>query len=574
MLNAKRLRFLLSQVLLASALAAVGANSYAQVTGPDVVNSGRYAVVYQRKGTTSYLQERVGNGVWAVIATSQGCCSGVSIDLSNKPAADYYYRTYVATTSGRTTTYWTSPEKRVVVIAQASNRDTMANQLRYKYRARIGDINGDGLQDVYITRTSGGSAGNGALQDVILRRLLDGTFSGDAPSAAQLSTASSWPVSSMRIEKGDVNLDGFVDLQIPELGNYIPGAQGQILLSPGGAGPAVQRVVSMTDKFRKFATHTRAWLKNANYFTDNSQTYLYPVYGWVYRCDYFWMNDHYEYSCGGFYDIVGYTVYYDTSWADPDSFFLRWSFPNFSNSNLEDFGVDPGSSWAQNIDLIFTSVFGAQAMNGNWRSYCIDWEYDRDYHPPCVDWGAVIMAAIYEYFPPEPSDWRLLTAGEKLEANMNGLDIDDVDEVRVYNHGESNPRWTSTSVGGDIYVGPLTWDMAWSNDYSIEPGPYNNHLTILVHELAHVWQFRTWGCGAICRRSHRAPYPSGDERNYYYGSLPSTKPFLDYNLEQQAQMVMDRFYWIRGLPGSWRLINNAVTLQQLRDKIPMHDRYP
>ena len=569
MINAKRLRSSMFQAGLAAALALAGANAFSQVTGPDVVPGGKYAVVYQRKGTTTYLQERVGNGAWFIIATSQGCCAGVPLDFNNKPAAEYYYRTYVGTTSGRTTTWWTSPEKKIVVVNLPSNRDTIAHQMQYGYSARIGDINADGLQDLFISRTSGGTAGNGSLENVILRRLADGSFASDVPSAGQIANASGWPVSSVELRKSDMNLDGFVDLSIRDLGNHISGAQGQVVLAPGGAGPAVQRAIPMNAKFNKFLADTKGWMRNPNYFVDNSQTYLIPVYGWVYRCDYIWMNDSYQYYCGGFYDIVGYTIYYDTSWADQDAIFLRYAFANYSNGILQP-TIEPGSPYGLNVDLIFTSVFGAQAFRGNYRSYCIDWDYDTDYHPLCIDWALALLQALRELMP-EDDGFRYLTAGEKAEAVRNGLQIVDVDQVRVYYGARWNMPWMQSQIEsyrGHIYVGNEPWAaIPWSSDYSIEVGPNWLNLATMVHEMTHVYQYRTLGCGYFCKM-RVGPRLMPSYSDYIYIPWDSVKPYRDYNLEAQAEMVSDRFL----LPKTGQPMKNenrtADLLQKLNSKIP------
>lgn len=558
---------------LATLLLFGGQVAVAQVTGPDVVSGDTYTVTYTRQGTTTYLQEKVGSGgTWVNITSVNGGSGGVPYTFYGKPAGEYFYRTNVRTVGYRgIVTWWTSAEKRIVVMGPLpSNRDTIANQMRYTYQARIGDINYDGLLDLFVSRVTGGSAGNGSLQDIILRNLSGGTFATDTPTAAQVSTASSWPLSSIELKKMDMNLDGFLDLSIPELGNYIAGAFGQILVAPGGAGAAAQRVIPMDARYNRFMSHTKGWMQNPNYFIENSPTFLFPIWGYVYRCDYVWRNDYYEWVCGYFWEIVGYEVQLDTSWADQDALLMRYSFSTYVNGILQPV-ILPGSAEGQTIDARFTSMFGVLALRGGFRSYCIDWDYDTDtYHPPCVDWAEALLRVLRDLLPEERTDdWRYLTAGEKFEARYNGMQIVDVDQVRVYNHGYQflwfDNEGSVHHKDGNIYVGVVNeTQMPWSNDYSVDVGYQWYNMSIFVHELMHVYQYRTLGCGTFCRL-RVGPRWYTSPQDYVY--MPINKPFYDYNLEAQASMVRDRYRLYKFL-GPWNSGNSGVDLPMLNTAIP------
>jgi hypothetical protein len=92
------------------------------------------------------------------------------------------------------------------------------------------------------------------------------------------------------------------------------------------------------------------------------------------------------------------------------------------------------------------------------------------------------------------------------------------------------------------------------------------NLSVLVHELAHVYQFRTMGCGYFCKmRVGPRYYPS--ESDYVYMPWDEDKPFRDFNLEAQAQMVQDRFQLGKtGHP--FETGNEGVTPAMLNRKIP------
>ena len=401
-------------LLLAVFLLSGGTSAFAQVTGPDLITGTSFTVNYTRKGVTTYLQERIGiDGTWVSITSVNGGSGQVSYTFTNKSPNQYFYRTYVKMTNSPVTC-WTSTQKRVSVMgALPANRDTIANQMRYTYRARIGDINSDGLLDLFISRTAGGSTGNGSLQNVILRNLSGGNFTPIAPTAAQLTTASAWPLSAVELRKIDMNLDGFLDLSIPELGNYIPGAFGQIVVAPANASQAVQRVIPRNAKFNKFMTQTKGWLQNPNYFIDNSPTIATPVWGWAYVCDYMWNGEEYEYYCDYMWTIVGMQYRLDTSWYDPDAYYLRSQFTQYVNGILQPV-VEPGTPQGIALDNAFALMFGVQAFRGYYLFGCSNWDYDNDFQPPCVDWAEALLRTLRELMSEDTSDWRYLTAGEKV----------------------------------------------------------------------------------------------------------------------------------------------------------------
>src|SRR5215510_12156653 len=110
-------RFAAVELALAALLLVAGTSAHAQVTGPDVVNGGNYTINYTRKGTTTYLQERVGpGGAWVNITSVNGGSGEVPYFFSNKPGGEYFYRTNVKTVVRGITSWWTSAEKRVLVI--------------------------------------------------------------------------------------------------------------------------------------------------------------------------------------------------------------------------------------------------------------------------------------------------------------------------------------------------------------------------------------------------------------------------------------------------------------------------
>lgn len=101
--------------------------------------------------------------------------------------------------------------------------------------------------------------------------------------------------------------------------------------------------------------------------------------------------------------------------------------------------------------------------------------------------------------------------------------------------------------------------------YPGDPGPVENpyHLAHLVHEIAHVWQYKHVGIGLYSARWL--------DRRYHYRLLPGDK-FSRFGLEQQACIFEDHFRLSCGLERRWAL--NTPSEEELADciaTIPSHD---
>lgn len=550
----------------------VSANAFAQYGppqppwGPATSANGTYTINWQRQGTTTYLQEMVGSSGWVNVSTSlYQFSTSYYVNFTNKPAGQYYYRLYVGFTNQYGTT-WTGSNQILVTVAggggpPAASQDRVRNQMRYTYSARIGDINGDTRQDVFIQRTAGGVSGNGTLENVILRRLADGTFAPDVPTSGQIGTASSWPVSNTKIELVDPNVDGFVDLLLPQLGNAISGAGSQLVFSSGQPGVAASpKVVPMGTgtKAQNFVKDVGLWIDDPGYFERNAPIYYYPVYGWVYVCDY------YEYwNCWYELWIVGYQGYYDFSSWDPDAVNMRYQFP-VSNGVIQT-TINPGTTEARNIGTYFQNVFGVQALRGILGNNCYDYQYDPITGLPCIDFSFYLIISL----PTEKGDCRLLTFGEQNQAIYQGIHIWNVHEVRVCNRGAPVPfgRGSIMVPDGNIYVGPgsgLDWKEDYSNFSNI--GAESN-FSYLLHELVHVYQYRNGGLNPALMGLKKAKATATG--GYKYWPIPASKSFWAHNIEQQGEMVQDRFRLNTDYLGVAKSANSGAYYEILRDTIPV-----
>jgi len=553
----------------------MAANAWSQVVpSAPLTSTGNYTVTWTPDtAAIMYLEERVGaNGAWGYVNNSLYTYSGasVSVAFTNKPPGEYFYRTSAMYTTYYGGSYWLSgPETRVFVTGgPPATQDRIENQGQYVYATRAGDINADGRTDLFVTRVSGGQPNNGTLEHVILRQLADKTFAADVPSSGQYATASAWPAANVSLSLEDVNLDGFIDVRLDGVGSIISGALDQIVVSSGLTQVlAPQRVIPRTAKFNKFHNDAGKWIENPNYFIQNSPIINIPVYTWIYIC--YGYYDYYN-QCGYVQVLVGYQQVHDLSAFDSDAVLLSLSFNQTANGSLLP-TINPGSTDAGRIDQVFRTIYGIPLMRGVLTGPCQDYDYDPQdttYRIPCVNWGYIILNELNLHT--SYTNWRYLTSGEKAAVLYEGLQIRDVDKVRVYNKGYSIFNWNSwiMTPNGNVYIGPKNdWMMPWSEDYSLIQGPGQLYLSILIHELTHVYQTRNRGCIAICMYVREGLAVLGNGYRYYPPDLDLNKSYFSYNIEQQAQMVQDRFE-IRRCRSAFAGQNSGVPLSQLKAKIP------
>ncbi len=156
------------------------------------------------------------------------------------------------------------------------------------YKAYGGDLNGDGLTDVYVKHEARVvlipfddglsipivlSQTTDLVDDVVLQNNGNGSFSRIA--ASQLSPSernlvSTWRTEVGSLKIGDFNHDGAFDayLDLPQA-NFVGQVNDVVLYSPVGAGaPTAQARVDAS--FREFFDQLDRWVKNPNYFAENA----------------------------------------------------------------------------------------------------------------------------------------------------------------------------------------------------------------------------------------------------------------------------------------------------------------
>jgi VCBS repeat protein len=550
-----------------AAVARAGQPIAPAVTGPD------YSVTYNNDygALDMWLYERYGTGATQYISSS---ATGETINFTGKPPGDYYYSTtemfvYYDEYYFPYYYYWNSPLTHVIVTgASLPNADPLSIQNDYTYETRSGDFNGDGLLDLFVHRTSGGTSGNGSIENVILERLANGAFTHVVPTAGQASAATGWPAVAVDLVLSDFNLDGFMDIVLNNLGNVLSGAVGQIVVAPGVTG-ALQGLVPMDAKYNKFTTEVGNFLEDPNwYYYDAIAHGRYnPVYQWHQYCiiyPYWDENGYYwEYAdCWWEYEFVGY--YVDYSSYDQDGRELAgaigvgsdgWPVPD----------VAPGTAAARTIDQVLQRVFGVRFMKGQLDypcSYAL--AYDSDMSIPCENdtIGEIVLGQVMALT--ERGDCRYLTLGEMSQLPLAGFSIRNVFAVRVCRQGFLLFfRRSIMSPNGNVYVGPGSRILSWYEDYS----PMQEDMSNLVHELFHVYQYRNLGCQLVCMTTRKiGAFLTG---GYHYKPIDWGKTFWQHNMEQQAQMVGERYFIRRsGIDPYTDHDNLSVTLTELNAMIP------
>lgn len=156
------------------------------------------------------------------------------------------------------------------------------------YKTYGGDLDGDGLADVYIKHEARVvvipfddglvipivlSETQDLVDEVVLRNNGDGSFTQTAVSqlsASDRGRLSTWRTKVGSLKIGDFNLDGAYDayLDLPQV-NFSGQVNDVVLFSPVGAGaPTGQTKVD--SNFRQFYDQIDKWVKNPNYFSDNA----------------------------------------------------------------------------------------------------------------------------------------------------------------------------------------------------------------------------------------------------------------------------------------------------------------
>ena len=556
-------RQIYTSLLLIITSAIFSVQAHAISASASTVQAGEnYSITY---APHQLLQERVGAaGTWTFVTGTNGVA-----EFSNKPEGIYYYRgVTIDFYSGFPQFYYSSEISVNVYSGPPIEVDGIWDQKDYIYQVRKGDINGDGKLDLFVNRTSGGNANNGVLNATILQQQADKTFLAIAATPAQLSTAASWATATIEVVLSDFNMDGYVDLILKGISSHIAGANNQMVFSKGQlfSGQA-SSVRDIDDDFVKTFSSITHWLGDSNYFENNIITVTGYTYVLTYGCQYDWFYG--EYICGFYYVLVPYTATgYDASLISQDALDLRDALEDVTQAG--EFVLDALSNPAKAVADILESILGETILGGVLRNggiLQIEIDAGLTIGSPHLDdtRGLVVRAQLGKIGEETDSfNYRPLTIGEIALAVSNGLVINNVASVKVFRNGKFGLKVAVS--GGDIFIpNNNTINFPWSEDYSTLSALVSSlEQAIFLHELAHVYQQRSLGWDDV--RVGIEQRIAGSD--YCYGPLVSGKSYSDYNQEEQAEMISDRFLLSKGFQQKL-LCNRSVTLQQLNGVIDL-----
>lgn len=363
------------------------------------------------------------------------------------------------------------------------------------YEVRYGDFDSDGLQDdLYVRQKPKIVILHGEIATPIVippdvdEFVLTQDANGDmnvqsSLSSSQRSMALQWPEASIEIVLSDFNIDGVIDILLKGVGNVITGAFDQIVFASSQPNAPPMVVTTVDDDFRQFYEEINSWMANPNYFEDNAPTITQPVTinDTLYRPEYCassaWVSENgpldnlasvstvvgdtledVENTFSAFLaacsstgrDVIHYdfvSVEYQIPSGGKDYSVFHPSsmvFTDLLNNILNVEGIWElivGSVDATIVIDVLEEILGTEVFGGVIKSGGIlDAEADEEVNLDTIAEfrGVVLSVALEEtseHVTTGTGDWRLLTAGEKLLAKQNGITINNVDKVRVYNRG-------------------------------------------------------------------------------------------------------------------------------------------
>ena len=472
------------------------------------------------------------------------------------------------------------------VTVDGPDPDSVGTQLADTYEARTGDLNDDGTIDALWIRRTSTATGGGLFQDVVLKSTPTGSgFSLVAPSSAGASTGT-WPVTTgVDIVLNDINLDGFVDILVRGLGGAITGALDQIVYAPGRTGAALGTLRAVDSSLTNFLGEVSSWTQNPMFFQQHQKPGEVTVT--VHRTNCF--NAESRRFCSSIPTVV-----IEVSGARPTnkSSEARKIAQQFTVANGR---INPdvtlGSQQARNLSGTLQSVFGTEILDGQLERACNgSFAYDSEISLPCSDAqrvGRIVLAQILTIeglcidraLPDcngngrtDIGEFRLLTPAERQLATANSLNIQNLEEVRVYRVSVNDPRLKGDpdrwfEQGGHIYV-----PTAYGNNRSFEE-EFTSVIkkAVLLHELTHVWQHYN---PHVVHVFVSDPMPE----DYVYrtgdGSIMThpngeTKRFEHFTNEQQAEIMHDRYIFSQETTAGVRSgnIDSDRTTNQMFDQL-------
>ena len=443
------------------------------------------------------------------------------------------------------------------VTVDGPDPDSVGAQLGYTFQARVNSTSPATATMLFIDRTSA-ATGGGVFQDIVLRKsgnafelVEPGSVAGTSPGSWSTTTA-------VDLVLNDINLDGFVDVLVRGLGSAITGAVDQIVYAPGRTGGSPTILTAVGSSLKNFLFEVGSWTQNPMFFQQQTEPYRVRIY--LYRKNCF-IGESRRYC------IATRIPVYENSGTVPTnkSPEAREFAKQFTTSNGEIIpDISFGSVRARAINEILERVFGTEVLVEILARGCTgNYVYDVEYSIPCSipEWfwrivlgnvlnGQTQIGGAERANPDENAtpgvtaegECRYLKSAEKQLPTENGFAIEAIDDVLVCRGGyrlfwglwTQDPN-TIAAPDGHVYVGLGTGSpLAWMEEYTTIADK-----SLLLHELHHVWEVRRDNLNIlqVTVQSYKAKYFGG----YIYMPIVENKAFDDYNVEQRAEMVQDRY---------------------------------
>ncbi|WIO74757.1 hypothetical protein QP938_02300 [Porticoccaceae bacterium LTM1] len=165
-------------------------------------------------------------------------------------------------------------------------------QSKFKYEMRVGDVNSDGLLDIFVKRVDSGPESLGTITSTILIQSSANNFSHIIPTSSQESVAEGWGVARIDWLLNDYNSDGNIDLQLYNLSDHVPSVNDLVVYSSGKASTGgVLGLHEHTEAFNKFMGNLVSWTSDPDFFENHSS--VEDIYVSYYDCGYY-INPYYD----------------------------------------------------------------------------------------------------------------------------------------------------------------------------------------------------------------------------------------------------------------------------------------
>lgn len=157
-----------------------------------------------------------------------------------------------------------------------------ANGFDNNYEVFSGDLNNDGLKDLYVRQKPKIILLHGDIitpivlpspvKPFILQQNNDSSFSivSELPTSQIENFSNNWQPTAINVITGDFNMDGKIDILLEGVTNTVIGSFDQIVFAPNTQTTAPNKIKAIDNEFQKFFKELNSTIYNRNYFSENA----------------------------------------------------------------------------------------------------------------------------------------------------------------------------------------------------------------------------------------------------------------------------------------------------------------